>query len=336
MADALAEIDAVAREGEAELAAAAASADALEQWRIKYLGSKGRVKGLMNLIGQAPPEQKKAVGQRANEVKVRLSGLFEVQQQSVGASKANAADAVDVTEPGWRPQIGNRHILMKVVDELTELFGRMGFSVASGPEVEDDFHNFVALNIPPSHPARDPLDNFYLQTGSPDGDARLLRTQTSTVQIRVMETQKPPIRVVIPGRVYRPDTVDATHLFMFHQLEALVIDRNVTMVDLKSTVMQFVKAYFGPETRVRIRPSFFPFTEPSAEVDVWFEDRQRWIELGGCGMVHPNVLKAVSIDPEEYSGWAFGFGIERIAMRKYGITDIRLFIENDIRFLRQF
>src|SRR5687767_6274266 len=212
MADALAEIDAVAREGEAELAAAAASADALEQWRIKYLGSKGRVKGLMNLIGQAPPEQKKAVGQRANEVKVRLSGLFEVQQQSVGASKANAADAVDVTEPGWRPQIGNRHILMKVVDELTELFGRMGFSVASGPEVEDDFHNFVALNIPPSHPARDPLDNFYLQAARSEvrgqrseeesgaaPSSLLLRTQTSTVQIRVMETQKPPIRVVIPG-----------------------------------------------------------------------------------------------------------------------------------------
>ena len=151
-----------------------------------------------------------------------------------------------------------------------------------------------------------------------------------------MERQRPPIRVVIPGRVYRPDTVDATHLFMFHQLEALVVDRNVTMVDLKSTIMQFVKAYFGPETKVRFRPSFFPFTEPSAEVDVWFEDKRRWIELGGCGMVHPNVLKAVNIDPEEYSGWAFGFGIERIAMRKYGITDIRLFIENDVRFLRQF
>jgi phenylalanyl-tRNA synthetase alpha chain len=225
---------------------------------------------------------------------------------------------------------------MKVVDELTELFGRMGFAVASGPEVEDEFHNFVALNIPASHPARDPLDNFYLERRDGGESTQLLRTQTSTVQIRVLERQRPPIRVVIPGRVYRPDTVDATHLFMFHQLEALVVDRNVTMVDLKSTIMQFVHAYFGPQTKVRFRPSFFPFTEPSAEVDVWFEDRQKWIELGGCGMVHPNVLKAVNVDPEEYSGWAFGFGIERIAMRKYGITDIRLFVENDVRFLRQF
>jgi phenylalanyl-tRNA synthetase alpha chain len=236
---------------------------------------------------------------------------------------------------------------MMVVDELTELFGRLGFAIASGPEVEDEFHNFIALNIPDSHPARDPLDNYYLaaETGEGGGrgvdrgsgeQQRLLRTQTSTVQIRVMEQQKPPIRVVIPGRVYRPDTHDETHLSMFHQLEALVVDENVTMVDLKSTVIQFVHAYFGAETKVRFRPSFFPFTEPSAEVDVWFEDKQKWIELGGCGMVHPNVLKAVNIDPEKYSGWAFGFGIERIAMRKYGIHDIRLFVENDVRFLRQF
>jgi phenylalanyl-tRNA synthetase alpha chain len=229
---------------------------------------------------------------------------------------------------------------MMVVDELTELFGRLGFSVASGPEVEDEFHNFIALNIPQSHPARDPLDNYYLENPSSElgtqNSARLLRTQTSTVQIRVMEQRKPPIRVVIPGRVYRPDTHDETHLSMFHQLEALVVDENVTMVDLKGTVIQFVHAYFGPETKVRFRPSFFPFTEPSAEVDVWFEDKQKWIELGGCGMVHPNVLKAVNIDPEKYSGWAFGFGIERIAMRKYGIHDIRLFVENDVRFLKQF
>jgi phenylalanyl-tRNA synthetase alpha chain len=205
----------------------------------------------------------------------------------------------------------------------------------------------VALNIPKSHPARDPLDNFYLAAetgeGKPTGfdrgadeQAILLRTQTSTVQIRVMETQKPPIRVVIPGRVYRPDTHDATHLSMFHQLEALVVDKGVTMVDLKSTILQFVHAYFGPDTKVRLRPSFFPFTEPSAEVDVWFENKQRWIELGGCGMVHPNVLTACKIDPEVYTGWAFGFGIERIAMRKYAIDDIRSFVENDVRFLRQF
>ncbi len=227
---------------------------------------------------------------------------------------------------------------MKVTEELTELFARMGFATATGPEVEDEFHNFVALNIPPQHPARNPLDNFYLVGDAAGGKdtGLLLRTQTSTVQIRVMEKQRPPIRVVIPGRVYRPDTVNATHLFMFHQLEALVVDHHVTMVDLKSTIMQFIHAYFGPDTKARFRPSFFPFTEPSGEVDVYFEDRQRWVELGGCGMVHPNVLKACNIDPEEYSGWAFGFGIERIAMRKYAIDDIRHFVENDLRFLRQF
>ena len=337
MADALAEVEQVLQQGEAELAAVG-SADALEQFRIKYLGSKGRVNHLMELLREAPREQKKALGQSVNTAKGRLAAAFEARKQQLSQDGAADRDSVDVTEPGVQPQTGNRHILMKVTDELVELFGRMGFSVATGPEVEDEFHNFIALNIPESHPARDPLDNFYLQpSGAEKQDGQLLlRTQTSTVQIRVMEQQKPPIRVVVPGRVYRPDTVDATHLFMFHQLEALVVDRNVTMVDLKSTIMQFVRAYFGPDTKVRFRPSFFPFTEPSAEVDVWFEDRGKWIELGGCGMVHPNVLKACGIDPEQCSGWAFGFGIERIAMRKYAITDIRLFVENDIRFLRQF
>jgi phenylalanyl-tRNA synthetase alpha chain len=341
MADVLGEIEAVLKEGESELAGVT-NAEGLEQFRIKYLGTKGRVKGLMTLLGQVPREQKPAVGQRVNAVKDQLTAAFDARKAEAAGGAGDQRDYVDVTEPGEKPILGNRHILMKVTDELTELFGRMGFTVASGPEVEDEFHNFVALNIPDSHPARDPLDNFYLAGGvsNPASGSQpsslLLRTQTSTVQIRVMEGQKPPIRVVIPGRVYRPDTVDATHLFMFHQLEALVVDRNVTMVDLKSTIMQFVKAYFGPETKVRFRPSFFPFTEPSAEVDVWFDDRGKWIELGGCGMVHPNVLKTVGIDPEEYSGWAFGFGIERIAMRKYGINDIRLFVENDVRFLRQF
>jgi len=299
----------------------------------------------MELLRQAPKDQKKLLGQPINAAKAKLTSSFEAKQKEIQEQGAGAGgEAVDVTEPGLQPQIGNRHILMKVTDELLELFGRMGFSVEEGPEVEDEFHNFIALNIPESHPARDPLDNFYLEqsasAGARDkGNQLLLRTQTSTVQIRVMERQKPPIRVVIPGRVYRPDTIDRTHLPMFHQLEALVVDRNVTMVDLKSTVMQFIRAYFGPATRARFRPSFFPFTEPSAEVDVWEAERGKWIELGGCGMVHPNVFKAVGIDPEQYSGWAFGFGIERIAMRKYGVNDergIRHFIENDVRFLRQF
>jgi phenylalanyl-tRNA synthetase alpha chain len=334
VADALEQIEALARQAEQELKAVKSAAE-LEAFRIKYLGTKGLVKDSMKLIGSAPPEQKASVGQKANALKQDVTAAFEAKKTELAAGGTGSKDAIDVTEPGARPAIGNRHILMKVIDELVELFGRMGFSVATGPEVEDEFHNFIALNIPKQHPARDPLDNFYL-AGSTKDDLRLLRTQTSTVQIRVMEQQKPPIRVVIPGRVYRPDTHDATHLSMFHQLEALVVDKDVTMVDLKSTVLQFVKAYFGPETKVRFRPSFFPFTEPSAEVDVFFEDRGKWIELGGCGMVHPNVFKAVNIDPEQYSGWAFGFGIERIAMRKYGIEDIRLFVENDVRFLRQF
>jgi phenylalanyl-tRNA synthetase alpha chain len=334
MSDPLAQIDQISQAARDELGIVRNAAE-LEQFRIKYLGSNGLVKGMSRLIGQATKEQKPVVGQRVNEAKGQLEASFNALKQQLAQDATGDRDYVDVTEPGRWPQIGNRHILMKVVDELTELFGRMGFSVASGPEVEDDFHNFVALNIAEAHPARDPLDNFYLDSSTHDGQL-LLRTQTSTVQIRVMERQKPPIRVVIPGRVYRPDTTDATHLPMFHQLEALVVDRNVTMVDLKSTVMQFIHGYFGPETKVRFRPSFFPFTEPSAEVDVWFEDKQRWIELGGCGMVHPNVFTNCKIDPEEYSGWAFGLGIERIAMRKYGIQDIRSFVENDIRFLRQF
>jgi phenylalanyl-tRNA synthetase alpha chain len=322
--------------------------DALEQYRIKYLGTKGQVKNLPRLIAQAAPEMKKEVGRQVNLLKQRLTEAFEAKKAQLadsggGGEAAGGRGGIDITEPGLRPAVGRRHILMRVIDELTELFARMGFDVAEGPEVEDEFHNFIALNIPEQHPARDPLDNFYLAPTAADsaiqGNLRLLRTQTSTVQIRIMENQKPPIRVVIPGRVYRPDTHDMTHLSMFHQLEALVIDRNVSMVDLKSTILQFVKAYFGPETKVRFRPSFFPFTEPSAEVDVWFdlpEGKSRWIELGGCGMVHPNVLKTCNVDPEQYSGWAFGFGVERIAMRKYGINDIRLFVENDIRFLRQF
>ncbi|MEO6434987.1 MAG: phenylalanine--tRNA ligase subunit alpha, partial [Tepidisphaeraceae bacterium] len=330
MSDALAQIDQFSQTAGEELGGIKTLTE-LEQFRIKYLGAKGAVKDLMNLLQQAPKEQKREVGQRVNAVKDQLTAAFDERKSHLAAGlPAGGAVADDITEPGKRPEIGNRHILMTVVDELTELFGRMGFSVASGPELEDEFHNFVALNIPESHPARDPLDNYYVtidtgeeqarglqSSGFGEENARLLRTQTSTVQIRVMETQKPPIRVLIPGRVYRPDTHDETHLSMFHQLEALVVDENVTFVDLKSTLMQFVHAYFGKETKVRFRPSFFPFTEPSAEVDVWFEDKQRWVELGGCGMVHPNVFTACGIDPEKYTGWAFGFGIERIAMRKY-------------------
>jgi phenylalanyl-tRNA synthetase alpha chain len=354
MSDPLEQIEQVSREAEQELAAST-SPDRLEQFRIKYLGTRGAVKQLMTLLAKAGKDQKREIGQRVNALKDRLTESFERRLADLKTHGPAAGLLEDVTEPGLRPTIGNRHILMKVQDELTELFGRMGFTVETGPEVEDEFHNFIALNIPERHPARDPLDNFYLEgsgfrvegSQSPElnpeprtpNPLHLLRTQTSTVQIRVMEKQKPPIRAVMPGRVYRPDTHDMTNLSMFHQLEALVVDRDVSMVDLKSTILQFVHAYFGRDTRLRFRPSFFPFTEPSAEVDVWFDlpdGRSRWVELGGCGMVHPNVFTACGIDPEEYSGWAFGFGIERIAMRKYGINDIRYFVENDIRFLKQF
>ncbi|MGA2231642.1 MAG: phenylalanine--tRNA ligase subunit alpha [Tepidisphaeraceae bacterium] len=332
------EIEAQLTQALDELAAVKTEAQ-LETWRIRYISTKA-TKDLMAPLASAPKEKKRELGQKLNAVKERLQTSFEETKLAL-AQSGRGKEALDVTEPGRRPQIGNKHVLMQVIDELTELFGRMGFALAGGPEVEDEFHNFIALNIPQSHPARDPLDNFYLTSDVPGFQKVaekpiLLRTQTSTVQIRVMETQKPPIRVVIPGRVFRPDTHDATHLSMFHQLEALVVDRNVTMVDLKSTIDQFIRAYFGEQTRFRLRPSFFPFTEPSAEVDVWFPDRGKWIELGGCGMVHPNVFKSVGIDPEVYSGWAFGFGIERIAMRKFAIGDIRHFVENDIRFLRQF
>jgi phenylalanyl-tRNA synthetase alpha chain len=215
----------------------------------------------------------------------------------------------------------------------------MGFSVAQGPELEDDEHNFIKLNIPNQHPARDPIDNYYIDDPTRFSVPRMLRSQTSTVQVRVMETRKPPLQTISPGRVYRPDTVDATHSFMFHQIEGLYLDRNVSMADLKTCLLQFARAYFGPDAQVRLRPSYFPFTEPSAEVDMFIQLRAdqpaRWIELGGCGMVDPAVLTMCNIDPEQWSGFAFGFGIERLAMGKYSIPDIRMLFENDLRFLKQ-
>jgi phenylalanyl-tRNA synthetase alpha chain len=333
--DPLSRIEATRRQAE-QVLQAADDPDALEQFRLTYLSGKGEVKQLMKLLGRVDKADRPKLGQAINGLQARLTEQFEAKKAALGTADL-AGPAIDVTEPGTSPTLGRLHPIQRTVDELVDLFGRMGFRVASGPELEDEDHNFVALNIPEAHPARDPLDNFYLaDEGNTDGPLSLLRTQTSTVQVRVMRDTPPPIRVVIPGRVYRPDTHDDTHLSMFHQLEALVVDEGVSMVDLKSTVLQFVHAYFGQETRVRFRPSFFPFTEPSAEVDVWFPDRQQWIELGGCGMVHPNVLTACGVDPERFTGWAFGFGIERIAMRKYAIRNIRQFVENDARFLRQF
>jgi phenylalanyl-tRNA synthetase alpha chain len=309
------------------------TADQLEAFRIKYLGRKGLVVDMLSQIGKLPAEQKKAGGQLANRVKQQVTEAFEALQKKIGAGSRQQGPMIDVTLPGAAIPRGRNHIIIQTISELLDIFGRMGFHIAYGPEVEDEWHNFVALNIPREHPARDPMDNFYIN------DSMLLRSQTSTIQIRTMEKQKPPIRVVAPGRVYRPDTVDATHMFMFHQLEALVVDEGVSMVDLKTTVNQFIHVFFGADTQWRFRPSFFPFTEPSCEVDILWVDKsgkETWMEIGGCGMVDPNVFDGVGIDSEKYTGWAFGFGIERLAMKKYGITDIRLLFENDLRFLRQF
>lgn len=307
---------------------------ALEEFRIKYLSRKGLVTQMLSEIGKVPKEQRSAAGQLANKIKNEVSSAFEqIKDKLASSEKQKTRELIDVTLPGIRPNIGKMHVITQTVAELLEIFGRMGFGVAYGPEVEDEWHNFIALNIPPEHPARDPLDNFYID------DNTLLRTQTSTIQVRVMENQKPPIRVVAPGRVYRPDTVDATHMYMFHQLEALVVDEDVSMVDMKTTINQFIHTFFGPDIKWRLRPSFFPFTEPSAEVDLLWEKKdgsKEWMEVGGCGMVDPNVFDAVGIDSEKYTGWAFGFGIERLAMRKHKINDIRLLFENDIRFLKQF
>lgn len=312
---------------------AVTDAVSLEAWRVKYLGRKGLVTAMLSQIGKLSAEDRKQGGQLANQIKQTVTAAFESLTQTLAADRPQRGPLLDVTLPGIPVVQGKRHIISQTITELLEIFGRMGFSVAYGPEVENEWHNFVALNIPPEHPARDPLDNFYIN------DSMLLRSQTSTIQIRVMEHQKPPIRVVAPGRVYRPDTVDATHMFMFHQLEALVVDEGVSMVDLKSSVNQFIHTFFGADTRWRFRPSFFPFTEPSCEVDILWVDksgRENWMEIGGCGMVDPNVFDGVGIDSETYTGWAFGFGIERLAMKKYGITDIRLLFENDVRFLNQF
>jgi phenylalanyl-tRNA synthetase alpha chain len=318
----------------------------LESWRIAYLGSKGRLKSAMAGLKDVAKADKPGVGKRLNEVKSALEAAFEEKQARINSGGASGGRHIDMTEPGVirSEALGRTHIITRVRDELVDVFARMGFEVAQGPELEDDEHNFVKLNIPPDHPARDPIDNFYIDNPETTQRPRMLRSQTSTVQIRVMEDAVargwgPPIKIISPGRVYRPDTVDATHSFMFHQIEGLYIDRAVSMVDLKSTLFQFARAYFGPRAEVRLRPSFFPFTEPSAEFDMKIAlkpgDPPAWIELGGCGMVDPAVFEACGIDPEAWTGFAFGFGIERLAMGKYGIPDIRMLFDNDVRFLQQ-
>jgi len=334
----LAQLEELESNGLAELGAAD-SADALEAWRLAYLGGKGKVKQAAAGFREVPKEDKPAVGQKLNEVKKALESAFAEKKDALGPAAAAAGPAIDMTEPGIDPALGRRHVITRVREELVDVFARMGFEVATGPELEDDEHNFVKLNIPGDHPAREPIDNFYVDDPARTKTPRMLRSQTSTVQIRTMETHEPPLKIISPGRVYRPDTVDATHSFMFHQIEGLYVDRGVTMADLKSTLLHFARAYFGEEADVRLVPSYFPFTEPSAEFYMKFalrpEQEPQWIELGGCGMVDPEVFRAVGYDPEEWTGFAFGFGIERLVMGKYGVPDIRMLFENDVRFLSQ-
>lgn len=316
--------------------AAATNAEGLEAVRVKFLGRKqGRLKDLQALLGKVSPEQRPVVGKQFNEVRERTEQALEARQADLAKPKAATGPAFDVTLPGEPFPLGKKHPLTQTMEEFKDIMGRFGFTVVDGPEVEDEHHNFIALNIPGDHPARDPLDNFYLSVAGRSADNPvMLRSQTSTVQIRVMEQTKPPIRIVSLGRVYRPDNPDATHSPMFHQMEGLMVGPDVTMAQLKTVLSLFAAAYLGENVTIRFRPSFFPFTEPSVEVDVSWKGG--WMEIGGAGMVDPNVLRAVGYDPEEVTGFAFGLGVERFCMRRYGIDDLRAFYQNDIRFLRQF
>ena len=338
---------------------AASDETALEEYRVAYLGAKsGKLKTVQRGLGKVDAADKRSAGMRFNEVKNQLHTALDAAQErlasprsiSLSASNVPQLDqhasvqvtpniAFDPTLPGTHLRVGRLHPITQTIEELKDIMGRLGFTPAEGPEIEDERYNFEALNIPREHPARDPLDNFYLATAQKSGAAGgpgtlLLRSQTSTVQIRVMEETSPPVRIISLGRVYRPDTADATHYPMFHQMEGLWIDRNVTMADLKTVLRMFASNYLGSEVDVRFRPSFFPFTEPSVEADYHWNDD--WVEFGGAGMVDPNVLRAVDYDPEEFIGFAFGLGVERLCMRRHNITDIREFYRNDVRFLSQF
>ena len=314
----------------------------LEQFRIRFLGSKNLLKDLYAAIKDIPNDQKRAYGQQVNALKERAEQVYHeakaalVQTQSVGPEE-------DLTRPASDPKVGAHHPLSLIRREIIEIFNRIGFVVSEGPEIEDDWHNFSALNFPPEHPARDMQDTFFIQKGE---EEIALRTHTSSVKVRVMENQAPPIRTISPGRVYRNEAISARAHCFFHQVEGLYIDKDVSFADLKQTLLYFAQALFGPQTQIRMRPSYFPFTEPSAEVDVSCSlcaakgcnvcKYTGWLEIMGCGMVDPNVLEACGIDSKTYSGFAFGMGVERIAKLKYRVTDLRLYSENDARFLRQF
>ena len=315
----------------------------LENFRVQVLGKKGELTGILKQMGSLSAEERPKMGQLANEVRASIEAMLKEKTAELRSKEQEAKlkkETIDVTLPGKKHEIGHKHPLSIVLDEVKDIFVGMGFQIATGPEVEWDYYNFEALNLPPDHPARDTQDTFYIT------EKMLLRTQTSPVQIRVMEKQEPPIRIIAPGRVYRSDAVDATHSPFFHQIEGLVVDKGITMGDLKGSLMQFAKRLYGEDTEIRLRPHHFPFTEPSCEMDVTcFKcggkgcplcKHTGWIEVLGAGVVHRSVLENCGIDPNVYSGFAFGIGIERIAMLKYGINNIGLMFENDLRFLKQF
>jgi phenylalanyl-tRNA synthetase alpha chain len=314
----------------------------LESFRIKYLGSKGIIKDLFSGLKEVANEQKREVGQLLNGLRTLAQEKFDSRKEEL-VSEDGEASKLDVSRPGDPIEIGARHPLSLVRSEIIEIFSRIGFSVSEGPEIEDDWHNFSALNFPPEHPARDMQDTFFIEKGEKE---MALRTHTSSVQVRVMENEKPPIRTISPGRVYRNEAISARAHCFFHQVEGLYIDKDVSFADLKQTLLYFAKEMFGEKAQIRLRPSYFPFTEPSAEVDISCTicnskgcnvcKYTGWLEILGCGMVDPNVLEGSNIDSKEYSGFAFGMGVERIAQLKYRVNDLRLYSENDVRFLKQF
>jgi len=318
------------------------SANDLENFRIQYLGSKGQLKDLYGALKSVPNEEKRLVGQQINELRQTAEDKFAFFKTTF-ASSQKKGDQLDVSRPGSDAQIGSHHPLSLVRNEIIEIFNRIGYVVSEGPEIEDDWHNFSALNFPPEHPARDMQDTFFVEKGD---NEMALRTHTSSVQVRVMENSTPPIRTISPGRVYRNEAISARAHCFFHQIEGLYIDKNVSFADLKQTLLFFAKELFGEKASIRLRPSYFPFTEPSAEVDVSCTlcngkgcnvcKYSGWLEILGCGMVDPNVLDACGIDSSVYSGFAFGMGVERIAQLKFRVTDLRLYSENDVRFLKQF
>jgi len=314
---------------------AATDAAAVEAARVEFVGARsGRLKSIQKLLGGLSATDKPVGGRHFNETKTSITDLLTAAQSRLaGGGGGPLQAAIDVTLPGLPVPLGHRHPITQTIRRVQEIMGRLGFESVDGPEVEDQWHNFEALAISPEHPARDPLDNFYLAVAR-GADPLLLRSQTSTVQIRVMESRQPPLRIVSLGRVYRPDTADATHYPMFHQVEGLLVEPGTTMAHLKSVLRLFASSFLGGDVHVRFRPSFFPFTEPSVEVDM--EWGGRWVEMGGAGMIDPAVLEAVGYDPARVSGFAFGLGVERIAARRYGVADIRDFYRNDVRFLEQF